>query len=116
MHGGSTHAPGTALVSGAAAGEGGMGVHAASLLRALSGPGAPLHVLGPPPTDARLASLPGIIWHTPPRSLLAEVWPWTPYRWLTGALQFHLDERLGQWAAARLEHLRPSRLYTFTQV
>ncbi|WNG54795.1 glycosyltransferase family 4 protein [Archangium gephyra] len=116
MHGGSTHTPGTALVSGAAAGAGGMGVHAASLLHALSGPGAPLHVLGPPPTDARLASLPGVVWHTPPRPLLAAVRRWTPYRWLTGALQLHLDEHLGQWAAARLEHLRPSRLYTFTQV
>jgi glycosyltransferase involved in cell wall biosynthesis len=115
MQGGSTHAS-TALVCGAAAGSGGLGAFAANVLRALSHAGAPLHVLGPPPTDARLASLPGVVWHTPPRPRLAAVRRWTPYRWLSGAFQLHLDEHLGRWAAARLEQLRPSRLYTFTQV
>ncbi|WNG44201.1 glycosyltransferase family 4 protein [Archangium minus] len=105
-----------ALVTGAPAGAGGLGGFAATVLRALSHGGAPLHVLGPPPADARLASLPGVVWHTPPRLLLASVQRWTPYRWLTGALQLKQDTHLGQWAASRLEHLRPSRLYTFTQV
>ncbi|QRK12718.1 glycosyltransferase family 4 protein [Archangium violaceum] len=105
-----------ALVTGAPAGAGGMGVHAATVLRALAHGGAPLHVLGPPPTDARLAALPGVVWHTPPRLLLSSVQRWTPYRWLTGALQLRQDAHLGQWAASRLEQLRPSRLYTFTQV
>src|SRR5690242_3491051 len=106
----------TALVCGAPAGSGGLGGFAATVLRALAHGGAPLHVLGPPPADARLASLPGVVWHAPPRPLLASVQRWTPYRWLTGALQLHHDAHLGRWAAARLEELRPSRLYTFTQV
>jgi glycosyltransferase involved in cell wall biosynthesis len=106
----------TALVCGASAGAGGLGGFAATVLRALAQGGATLHVLGPPPADARLAALPGVVWHVPPRPLLASVQRWTPYRWLTGALQRHQDEHLGQWAAARLEHLRPSRLYAFTQV
>ncbi|MGZ3459410.1 MAG: glycosyltransferase family 4 protein [Archangium sp.] len=116
MQGGSTRAESTALVCGAAAGSGGLGGFAATVLRALSQGGAPVHVLGPPPADARLASLPGVVWHSPPRPLLAAVQRWTPYRWLTGAFQFQQDQHLGQWAAQHLEHLRPSRLYTFTQV
>jgi glycosyltransferase involved in cell wall biosynthesis len=93
-----------------------LGGFAATVLRALAHGGATLHVLGPPPADARLAALPGVVWHAPPRPLLASVQRWTPYRWLTGAFQRHQDEHLGQWAAARLEQLRPSRLYAFTQV
>ncbi|MCY1074484.1 glycosyltransferase family 4 protein [Archangium lansingense] len=116
MQGGSTHTSSTALICGAAAGSGGLGGFAATVLRALSQAGTPLHVLGPPPADARLAALPGVVWHTPPRTLLAAVQRWTPYRWLTGALQLHHDEHLGKWTAARLEQLRPSRLYAFTQV
>lgn len=116
MRGGKAHTSSTALVCGAAAGSGGLGGFAATVLRALSQAGSPLHVLGPPPADPRLASLPGVVWHSPPRPLLAAVQRWTPYRWLTGALQLHHDEHLGQWAASRLEELRPSRLYTFTQV
>ncbi|PTL81851.1 glycosyltransferase family 4 protein [Vitiosangium sp. GDMCC 1.1324] len=110
------HASSTAIVCGAAAGSGGLGGFAATVVRALAHEGTPLHVLGPHPADSRLASLPGVVWHTPPRPLLASVQRWTPYRWLTGAFQLHQDEHLGQWAASRLEHLRPSRLYTFTQV
>jgi glycosyltransferase involved in cell wall biosynthesis len=106
----------SALVCGVPAGSGGLGVHAASLVRALARGGARLHVLGPPPTDAHLASLPGVVWHSPGRSLLAAAQPWTPYRWLTGAFRLQEDVRLGRWAAARLEGLRPSRVYAFTQV
>lgn len=106
----------TALVCGAPAGAGGLGGFAATVLRALAHGGATLHVLGPAPADARLAALPGVVWHVPPRLPLASVQRWTPYRWLTGAFQRHQDAHLGQWAAEQLERLRPSRLYAFTQV
>ena len=45
----------TALVCGAPAGAGGLGGFAATVVRALAQEGTTLHVLGPPPADARLA-------------------------------------------------------------
>jgi glycosyltransferase involved in cell wall biosynthesis len=107
-----------AVVYGAPAGEGGLGLQAASALQALALDGAEVHAFGP----GRAAEwpwpapLPQVIWHEPPPSVVARGsrYPWA--RWRSGQLQFHRDSALGGWAAKEVKNLHPELCYVFTQV
>jgi glycosyltransferase involved in cell wall biosynthesis len=107
-----------AVVYGASAGTGGLGLQAASVLQALALDGAEVHAFGP----GRAAEWPWpapllpVVWHEPPPSVVARGahYPWA--RWRAGQLQFHRDSALGGWAANEVRTLRPDLCYAFTQV
>lgn len=106
-----------AVVYNARTGVGGLGHSAAMAITALAqgqntfalGPGAsvPWPLPGPVPMATWLDAPPG-------------PWPWIGryswLRWRTGDLAFHRDRSLGQWAARRIQGLRPSSCYLLTQV
>jgi glycosyltransferase involved in cell wall biosynthesis len=107
----------TALVYGARAGSGGLGLQAATAAVGLGLAGSVVG-LGPGKVAAwpLLPSPPALHWEDAP-----------PYRptWFTrqfvrrfrpGRLVFDHDSHLGRWAVGRLDAIRPNRLYTFTQV
>jgi glycosyltransferase involved in cell wall biosynthesis len=107
----------TALVYGAQAGVGGLGLQAATAAVGL-GFGGPVIALGPGRVDT---------WplRTAPTTVRWETAPAYSISWLTRKLHRHLcpgrlacdcDAHLGRWAARRLEALQPLRVYAFTQV
>ncbi len=106
----------TALVYGACAGTGGLGLQAATAAVGLGLVG-PVVCLGP----GRIAA-----WPLMPASQALHWEDAPPYRpsWFTrqlgrfrpGRLLLERDRLLGRWAAGRLDALRPERIYTFTQV
>lgn len=107
----------TAFIYGTAAGRGGLGLQAATALTALAG-GPPVHAFGP----GRVSRwpLPGgepdVTWHESPRFIPEWAFRYTWWRWYQGHYQLEWDRRLGAWAEAEVERLRPERCYVFTQV
>jgi len=106
-----------AFVYGTQAGLGGLGMQSANAITGLAvgaskvqafGPG---HRIGWPLTEAS-----DVIWHAAPRVVSSFAANYTPLRWRQGDLQYQQDSRLGRWAAAEIERLRPQLCYAFTQV
>lgn len=108
----------TAFVYGVSAGCGGLGLQAATALTALADGGPSVHAFGP----GRVGRwpLPGaepdVIWHESPRLIPEWAFRYTWWRWYQGRYQLEHDRRLGAWACAEVERLRPERCYVFTQV
>ncbi|MFL6253458.1 MAG: glycosyltransferase family 4 protein [Pyrinomonadaceae bacterium] len=100
------------------AGCGGLGLQAATALTALAVGGPRVHAFGP----GRVSRwpLPGaepeVIWHKSPRFNPEWAYSYTWSRWYQGHYQLECDRRLGAWAGAGVERLRPQRCYVFTQV
>jgi glycosyltransferase involved in cell wall biosynthesis len=109
--------PKAAVVYGVPAGSGGLGQHAASIMRAL-GDDYKVHALGP--GRAAVSPLPGEVppaeWCEAP----AGVAPWRAryswLRWYAGQLQLQNDRCIGRWAAEQIRYLKPDLCYVFTQV
>jgi glycosyltransferase involved in cell wall biosynthesis len=107
-----------AVIYGAQAGSGGLGMQAATALSALAEGEAIVHAFGP--GHERNWPLPGaepsVVWNESPQFLP----PWTLryswWRWYQGHYQFESDRRLGHWARQQIERLLPERCYVFTQV
>ena len=107
-----------AVIYGAQAGSGGLGMQAATALTALAEGEVIVHAFGP--GHVRNWALPGtepsVVWNESPQFLP----PWTLryswWRWYQGHYQFESDRRLGHWARRQIERLLPKRCYVFTQV
>ena len=106
------------VVYGVKAGEGGLGLHAASVLAALGSGEELVHALGPGrcPTWYLDEEMPILNWHSSPQFVSPWVQRYTWLRWYQGHQQLLHDKRLGYWAAAEVEKLRPQQCYVFTQV
>jgi glycosyltransferase involved in cell wall biosynthesis len=107
-----------AVVYGAAAGAGGLGLQAATALAALAPGARTLHAAGPGrvpgwPLDP---APPSLVWHAAPRTVPRWRARYTTLRWRHGALQERHDMALGRWAAGVLEREKPGAVYAFTQV
>ncbi len=107
-----------ALVYGAPAGVGGLGAQSANAIAALASGKAVVHAFGPGYVDAwplsKAAS--NVRWHESPPIIQSWVLRYTWLRWAAGQLKFLHDSRLGRWAAAEVERLRPQNCYLFTHV
>jgi glycosyltransferase involved in cell wall biosynthesis len=98
------------VVHGAPPGVGGLGAHAAQVLRALS-EGADVVRAGPGRCEGEDARS-----HTPPRVVHPLVARYTTLRWYQGAAQLLHDRGVGRWAAEQAAAAAPELCYTFTQV
>jgi glycosyltransferase involved in cell wall biosynthesis len=110
--------PQSIFVYGARAGAGGLGVQSANALAGIARGGAEVHAFGPGHTAAwpLLENDLNINWHEAPQFVRPWATRYTHLRWSHGDLQFKQDGRLGRWAAAGAERLRPGHCYAFTQV
>ena len=104
-----------AIVYGATAGGGGLGLQAATAIAGLQRIGE-LHAFGPGHVDNPFVDSASVHWHITPRGIVNRVWPRTPYRWAVGALQTRLDRAAGRWASRQLNAIQPGLVYSFTQV
>src|SRR5947209_3689154 len=93
-----------ALIHGAPLGAGGLGLQATSALAGLTR-SFRTHALGPGEGAEAISS------PFSPRFIR-----YSPYRWLTGALQLRGDRSIGRRAAERLDSISPGLVYAFTQV
>jgi glycosyltransferase involved in cell wall biosynthesis len=107
-----------ALVYGAPAGVGGLGVQVASAIQALSAEPVELHVFGPGRADKWLLSgtVPRVNWNIAPPGVASWKARYTSLRWRPGQYVFEIDQAIGRWAAAQVDRLRPDACYAFTQV
>jgi glycosyltransferase involved in cell wall biosynthesis len=107
-----------ALVYGAPAGVGGLGVQVANAIQGLAIEGVELHAFGPGRADQW--PLPGpapkIFWHDAPSGVSRFKARYTPLRWRQGQLVFEDCGLVGSWAAEQIARLQPDFCYLFTQV
>jgi glycosyltransferase involved in cell wall biosynthesis len=107
-----------ALVYGAPAGVGGLGVQVASAIQGLAIEGVELHAFGP--GRAERWPLPGaaprISWHDAPPGISRLKAHYTPLRWRQGRLVFENSRAIGSWAAEQIARIEPDCCYVFTQV
>jgi len=107
-----------ALVYGAPAGVGGLGVQVANAIQGLAIEGVELHAFGPgraerwPPPD----EAPRIFWHEAPAGISRFKAHYTPLRWRQGRLVFENSRAIASWAAEQIARLEPDCCYLFTQV
>jgi glycosyltransferase involved in cell wall biosynthesis len=105
-----------AFVYGTPLGAGGLGVQSANALRALALTGLDVHAIGPGPAPGWTpGAWPNVCLHSLP-PVPARWIHRSPLRWRTGLAQWLVDRRTGRFARERLERIRPSRCYAFTQV
>ncbi len=107
-----------AVVYGVRAGEGGLGLHAATVLAGIAGGEGVVHAFGPGRIgDWPLSgAVPVVNEHKSPHFVPSWAARWTWLRWSQGQLQLLHDSHLGRWAAAQVEQLQPQTCYVFTQV
>jgi glycosyltransferase involved in cell wall biosynthesis len=107
-----------ALVYGAPAGVGGLGVQVANAIRGLAIEGVELHAFGPGRAEGwpLLDALPRIFWHDAPPGVSRWKAHYSPLRWRQGRLVFENSRALGSWAAEQIARLKPDFCYVFTQV
>ena len=107
-----------ALVYGAPAGVGGLGVQVANAIQGLAIEGVELHAFGP--GHAELwplpCSIPKIFWHDAPSGVSQFRARYTSLRWRHGQLVLENSGALGSWAALQIARLQPDFCYLFTQV
>ncbi len=107
-----------ALVYGAPAGVGGLGVQSANALQGLGIEGVELHAFGP--GRAERWPLPvaptRIFWHEAPPGVSRWKANYTPLRWRQGRLVFENNRAIGGWAAEQIARMKPDCCYVFTQV
>jgi glycosyltransferase involved in cell wall biosynthesis len=107
-----------AMVYGACAGFGGLGMQAATALAGLVDHRAEVHAFGP----GHLEPIPhvgdslAIRWHRSPEFVPDWKRLYTTWRWRHGAAQLAHDRSLGAWAAREIAQLAPDLCYVFTQV
>lgn len=107
-----------ALVYGAPAGVGGLGVQVANALQGLAIEGVELHAFGPGRAERwpLPGALPKIFWHDAPSGVSRFKARYTPLRWRAGQLVFENCRAIGSWAAEQIARLEPHFCYLFTQV
>jgi glycosyltransferase involved in cell wall biosynthesis len=107
-----------ALIYGAPAGVGGLGVQVANAIQGLAVEGVELHAFGP--GRAERWPLPGaaprISWHNAPPGISRWKANYTPLRWRQGRLVFENSRAIASWAAEQIARLEPDCCYVFTQV
>jgi glycosyltransferase involved in cell wall biosynthesis len=107
-----------ALVYGAPAGVGGLGVQVANALQGLAIEGVELHAFGP--GHAERWPLPGatprIFWHDAPSGVSQFRARYSPLRWRQGQLVLENSRAIGSWAAVQIARMQPDFCYLFTQV
>jgi glycosyltransferase involved in cell wall biosynthesis len=104
-----------ALVHGAALDVGGLGAQVRNAVDGLSAGVRPVVTIGPGP-ERRERPRPGSRHVALAEPVPAWLRRYSPYRWLTGALQARRDGLLGAAAARELAALGPALCYAFTQV
>jgi glycosyltransferase involved in cell wall biosynthesis len=107
-----------ALVYGAPAGVGGLGVQVASAIQALGSETVELHAFGPGRADRWPfpSTVPNVNWHVAPTGVAPWRARYTSLRWRQGRLVFENSRAIGRWAAAQIDRLKPDACYAFTQV
>jgi glycosyltransferase involved in cell wall biosynthesis len=107
-----------AVIYGATAGIGGLGLQAATALSGLAEGDASIHAFGPGyASDWPLSQgTPSVNWNRSPELVPQWAGRYTWLRWYQGQYQLLNDVRLGRWAASQIERLHPESVYTFTQV
>jgi glycosyltransferase involved in cell wall biosynthesis len=104
-------------VYGTAPGIGGLGHCVSAAVTAIAQPGREVYALGPANNGAW--SLPGgtpqVQWIESP-TISPALMRYTWLRWRTDHSNLLRDRRLGRWASARVQELRPDRVYLLTQV
>lgn len=107
-----------ALVYGAPAGLGGLGVQVASAIQGLAIAGVELHAFGPGRVDRwpYPNPPPEVHWHPAPIGVSRWQAKYTWLRWWTGRLVLAESRVCGRWAARQIEQLAPDCCYVFTQV
>ena len=107
-----------ALVYGAPAGIGGLGVQVASAIQALCAEPVELHAFGPGRADVwpLPGAVPNVKWHLAPPGVASWKTRYTSLRSRHGQLVFENDRAIGCWAAAQIDRLKPDGCYAFTQV
>lgn len=107
-----------AVVYGAPAGLGGLGLHAATVLQALAAEGAEVHAFGPGRVEnwPLGGGIPPVHWRVAPASVPAWRWRYSWGRWFKGRLSFEENACLGRWAAAEVARMEPDACYLFTEV
>src|SRR6266404_6259510 len=107
-----------ALVYGAPAGVGGLGVQVANAVQGLAIEGVELHAFGPGHTERwpLPGAIPKIFWHDAPSGVSKFRARYTLLRWRQGQLVLENSDVIGSWAALQIERLQPDFCYLFTQV
>ena len=107
-----------ALVYGAPAGVGGLGVQVANAIQGLAIEGVELHAFGPGRAELwpLPCPIPKIFWHDAPSGVSQFRARYTSLRWRQGQLVLENSRTIGSWAALQIERLQPDFCYLFTQV
>jgi glycosyltransferase involved in cell wall biosynthesis len=107
-----------ALVYGAPAGVGGLGVQVANAIQGLAIEGVELHAFGPGRAELwpLPCPIPKIFWHDAPSGVSQFRARYTSLRWRQGQLVLENSGAIGSWAALQIERLQPDFCYLFTQV
>jgi glycosyltransferase involved in cell wall biosynthesis len=109
-----------AIVYGALAGAGGLGLQASTAIASLAGGESDVHAFGPGlasqdrwPLSERKSR---ITWHEASPTIPSWAFRHTWWRWYQGHYQLQKDRLLGLWARKQAEELQPELCYVFTQV
>lgn len=107
-----------AIVYGARAGVGGLGLQASTAIASLAESEFAVHCFGPGKDISwpLSATSPSITWHESEEIIPAWAFRYTWWRWHHGNYQLQRDRLFGSWAKRQLEKLRPQLCYVFTQV
>jgi hypothetical protein len=109
-----------AIVYGAPAGAGGLGLHVSNTIASLAGGEWDVNAFGPGPGREDRWPLSErqspVIWHESPQAIPSCVFRYTWWRWYQGNYQLQKDRIQGRWARKQVEKLRPALCYVFTQV
>src|SRR5258708_39849119 len=107
-----------ALVNGAPAGVGGLGVQVANAIQGLAIGGLELHAFGPGRAEewSLPDATPRIFWHDAPAGISRWKANYTPLRWRQGRLAFENCRAIRSSAAEQIARLKPDCCYLFTQV
>lgn len=106
-----------AIVYGARAGVGGLGLQAATALASLARDEHVVHAFGPGKVDAwPLDNKASIEWHEAPQVIPPWAHRYSLWRWYPGHYQLQRDRLLGHWAAKQVKTVDPKLCYVFTRV
>lgn len=106
-----------AIVYGARAGVGGLGLQAATAIASLARENCVAHAFGPGKVDRwPLEHAASVEWHEAPQVIPPWAHRYSLWRWYQGHYQLQRDRLLGLWATKQARTIAPKLCYVFTQV